>query len=144
MEQIINNGFTVYITKENDVLSGVGLKMLARGKGICPQELKKEQLQIFDKLTSISESLNNNEVLQMYRYENCYVTQIGRMEKEGPYGEENCFCVHNECASCFFLDALIGLDEHIATRDQESCVQPLKKLYRLYGMDKYLSHNMYF
>jgi len=136
MENIIDNGFTLYISKGNAGFIGIGLRKLENGMGIEPIEIKKEILNVLEQLPTITKKLENGNTLQMYRYGYAYFMQLGKTFKEGPYGEKDCFEVTSESTNFTLSDTLTDLEE-VSKQEENFSGPSLRKKYRLYGSDKY-------
>lgn len=142
MQKMLDDGFVIYMSSASGKLQGIGLKKLDCNRGMYCKEITEQQMNLFYNFPSLKQDLEEgSRIIQIYRMEGYgpgYLAQIGFVQKEGPYGEDECFYVNSECAAFDFLDALIGLEEQMAYQEKD---EPLKKTYRLYGMDKFVTCN---
>lgn len=142
MKESIENGFTVFVSKKEDKLIGVGLRRLEYNRGIQPTYMEQENLTIIDDF-SFLHLLEDGKTMQMYKgvyggkMYPCYVAQIGSIVGEGPYAEDECFAIEVEGAGSNFYDALISLEEQCRKIEETRHELPVKKAYRLYGDPRY-------
>ncbi len=145
MNEALFNGYTIYINSHNGQLQGLGLRSLGK-EGMTTIELSEEELNQFsENYPAICKQLGDDATLQMYRNFNyTYEAMIGRLTKEGPYGEADTFDVIESCGSLLPEEALLGVEESLAlVSDKKAKIferrYTLQKLYRPYGSDKYVS-----
>lgn len=139
MRDLLNNGYTIFISMKDNKVTGVGLKELNNGEGITTKELDEKRVQVFGELPNIGEKLADGETLQLYKsYEKegiRFVAQMGRISREEAYGEVDCFNVSSEVQDEEFLGAIIILNEEIKNQGEKET--PPKRLVRNYGKVTY-------
>lgn len=135
MRDLLNKGYTIFISEENGKINGIALKKLDNGNGIITQELDGDRIKVLGELPSLGKKLEDGEKLQIYKsYEETgirYKAQLGKYTKEGPYCEEDCLRVSAEVEDEEFLGAIILLNE--AIKQAEGNDNSPKKLVRRYG-----------
>ncbi len=138
MRKAVENGFTIYVEREDDVLKGLALKYVL-GNGLQPVELGVDRLQVLEQF-SILDYLEDGRMLQVYKgsYGSymypVYIAQIGTVKTEGAYCGDECFEVVAEGVGSDFYDAFLSLSKECSKSVGDV---PIKKTYRLYGSDKY-------
>lgn len=137
MEDILEQNYTIYISKKDNLFFGLGLMSLKNGNGIVPVILEEEQMKIMQEFPFIEKSLEKGNILQIYRDGGSFYVKIGKVIKEGVYGEDDCFYVVEEVNYPCLFTALIKLDKILTELLKDVKQIKLKKEYRLYGQDKY-------
>lgn len=142
MKNAVENGFTVYVSKNGDKLIGTALRPFGNRRGIQPVYMEQDNLNLIDGF-SFLDLLEKGRTLQMYRgsygekiYPS-YIAQVGMIGGEGPYGEEKCFSIVAEGVGDNFYEALINLEEQYKRFDDVSGKEPFKKARRPYGQVTY-------
>jgi len=144
MKEMLDDHFTIYIESKDGKVSGMGLKSFGNGKGQQVEELNGQKLLKFiEEFPSVERLLEKGNELQIYMRDYfIYTASIGKIGKEGSYGEKDVFSVIEETVSPNVYDTLIELDQKISNLgpNEEGKIQ--KKMYRFYGMDKYQATNV--
>lgn len=143
MNKMLFDGYTIYISEQNSQLHGLGLKNLGKD-GMDLKELSEEEIALFsEKYPGICKQLEESCTLQIYRTPTyTYEASVGRITREGPYGEIDAFYATKSCSSLIPTEALLGIEESInLVKEKKAKVferrHTLQKLYRPYGCDKY-------
>jgi len=135
MQKIIDKGFTLYVTKDENGFLGLGLKRI--DDKIHPIEVEKKKINVLGELPAVTKNLEQGNMLQIYYYGFCYFLQLGERCKEGPYGEKDCLTVSCESVDFTLQDALIELEKQASKLEENHQVTSYRKRYRLCGSDKY-------
>ncbi len=103
-------------------------------QGISILEVPEKELQIVEKFPNIKKSIEQNQILQIYKEGYGFYAIIENHHDEGPYAEQEYLEVIAEEKQEDLLETLIQLDQKIAN---DSLNLSPKKAYRYYGMEKY-------
>ena len=132
MEERLKAGFTLTLglTRDERIRGGY---LKSTDRGIVPCGLCGEEILFVSNYPNILEEITGNNILQVYKSPDGYVSIIGLPKTEGPYCEDN----YLEVISSSINEALIGglesLDRKLSLKEEI----PHQKVYKLYGEDKY-------
>lgn len=138
IEELLLEGHTVYINSINGIVIGTGIKYLGN-KGTSLYEVSSEDINnLAEKYPTILEELNKGNLLQIYiTFNHYYRVTLGKEIGEGPYGERKAFDVIEDLNSYSLDHALELLECETKKLLQDSNRKTLKRMYRLYGNDRY-------
>lgn len=137
-EKLLFDGYTVYLNNINENLIGVAVKYLGV-KGTSTYEITREDIDYISKnFPLIIERLAGGSLLQIYMtFNHYYRVTLGHEIGEGPYGEVKAFEVIEDLCSYSLENALELLEQETAKIMRNKETRVLKRMYKLYGSDKY-------
>ena len=132
MEERLKAGFTLTfgLTWDKKIRGGY-LKSTDRGIFSCG--LCGEEILFVSNYPNVLEEITGNNILQIYKSPDGYVSMLGCPKTEGPYCEKNYLDTISYSISENFIDGLEELDRKLSFEEEISH----QKVYKLYGEDKY-------
>lgn len=132
MEERLKAGFTLILGLTGDErIRGGYLKSTDRG--IVPCGLCGEEILFVSNYPNILEEITGNNILQVYKSPDGYVSMVGLPKTEGPYCEDNYLEVISSSINEALIDGLEELNRKLSFKEEISH----QKVYKLYGEDKY-------
>lgn len=132
MEERLKAGFTLTLGLTSDErIRGGYLKSTDRG--IVPCGLCGEELLFVSNYPNILEEITGDNILQVYKLPDGYVSMVGLPKTEGPYCENNYLDMISYSINKNLIGGLESLDRKLSLKEEI----PHQKVYKLYGEDKY-------
>lgn len=139
MRDLLKKGYTLYISKSKNNVTGIGLKKLDDGRGITMCQIDKDKANVLDQMPGISSKLNEGETLLISRDFDQpgvkYHARFGKQSRQGPYGEEDCFITSINAEDEEFLGVLLLINEKASK--MLNPIEPPKIFIRNYGETNY-------
>ena len=132
MEERLKAGFTLTLglTRDKRIRGGY-LKSIDRG--IVPCGLCGEEILFISNYPNILEEITGDNILQVYKSPDGYVSMVGLPKTEGSYCENNYLDVLSYSINKNLIGGLESLDRKLSLKEEI----PHQKVYKLYGDDKY-------
>lgn len=131
-EKVLRQGYTIYISKRNDIIQGTYLQSFQ--DGIHAFELPVDEIAPLTYFDTLLSSIEAGALLQVRQSGPQITGTIGLKKTEGPYCETEYLEVLGEKRDFDYVDTLIGLDASLKETNKGNVIQ-YTKLYK--GVDRY-------
>ena len=132
MEERLKAGFTLTfgLTRDERIRGGY---LKSTDRGIVPCGLCGEELLFVSNYPNILEEITGNNILQIYKSPDGYVSMVGLPKTECSFCENNYLDMISSSINEVLIDGLEELDRKLSLKEDISH----QKVYKLYGDDKY-------
>ena len=132
MEERLKAGFTLTLglTRDERIRGGY---LKSTDRGIVPCGLCGEEILFISNYPNILEEITGDNILQLYKSPDGYVSMVGLPKTECSFCENNYLDVLSYSINKNLIGGLESLDRKLSLKEEI----PHQKVYKLYGEDKY-------